>query len=164
MMTIHEVFTSAIDEASLLDHLSREPRRPAGPAVPASAANNVTHHRHGARTGAFTGLIHCFTGTQRLADASLALGLMISVSGIATFKNSQALRDVIKTVPLDRLLVETDAPFLAPVPHRGKTNEPAFVVHTARMLAELKGISEAELAVATTDNFFRLFRKVKRPG
>ena len=114
--------------------------------------------------GAFSGLIHCFTGTQRLADTALALGLYISVSGIATFKNSQALRDVIKTVPLERLLVETDAPFLAPVPHRGKTNEPAFVVHTARMLAELKGIGEAELAAATTENFFRLFRKVQRPA
>ena len=113
--------------------------------------------------GAFTGLIHCFTGTQRLAEASLALGLYISVSGIATFKNSGSLRDVIKSVPLDRLLVETDAPFLAPVPHRGKTNEPAFVVHTARMLAGLKEVSEAELAAATTENFFRLFRKVKRP-
>ena len=88
--------------------------------------------------GAFTGLIHCFTGTQRLADAALELGLYISVSGIATFKNSSALRDVIATVPLDRLLVETDAPYLAPVPHRGKTNEPAFVVHTAAMLAELE--------------------------
>ena len=75
-----------------------------------------------------------------------------------------ALRDVIKTVPLDRLLVETDAPFLAPVPHRGKTNEPAFVVHTAKMLAELKGVSEDELAAATTENFFRLFTKVKRPA
>ena len=114
--------------------------------------------------GAFTGLIHCFTGTQRLADAALELGFYISVSGIATFKNSEALRDVIKTVPLDRLLVETDAPFLAPVPHRGKTNEPAFVVHTARMLAELKGVSEVELAAATTENFFRLFTKVKRPA
>jgi TatD DNase family protein len=114
--------------------------------------------------GAFTGLIHCFTGTQRLADASLALGLYISVSGIATFKNSGPLRDVIATIPLDRLLVETDAPFLAPVPHRGKTNEPAFVVHTARMLAGLKGVGEAEIAAATTENFFRLFRKVKRPA
>ena len=114
--------------------------------------------------GAFTGLIHCFTGTQRLADAALALGLYISVSGIATFKNSATLRDVIKSVPLDRLLVETDAPYLSPVPHRGKTNEPAFVVHTARMLAELKGISEAELAAVTTENFFRLFTKVKRPA
>jgi TatD DNase family protein len=113
--------------------------------------------------GAFTGLIHCFTGTQRLADAALEMGLYISVSGIATFKNSAALRDVIKTVPLDRLLVETDAPYLAPVPHRGKTNEPAFVVHTANMLAELKGITPGELATATTENFFRLFSKVQRP-
>ena len=114
--------------------------------------------------GAFTGVIHCFTGTQRLADAALAMGLYISVSGIATFKNSGALRDVIKSVPLDRLLVETDAPFLAPVPHRGKTNEPAFVVHTARMLAELKTVSEQELAAVTTDNFFHLFSKVRRPA
>jgi len=114
--------------------------------------------------GAFTGLIHCFTGTQKLSDAALDMGLYISVSGIATFKNSQALRDVIKTVPLDRLLVETDAPFLAPVPHRGKTNEPAFVVHTAKMLAELKGVTPEELAATTTDNFFRLFYKVKPPA
>ena len=114
--------------------------------------------------GAFTGLIHCFTGTQRLADAALDLGLYISVSGIATFKNSAALRDVIKTAPLDRLLVETDAPYLAPVPHRGKTNEPSFVVHTANMLAELKGVTPDALAAATTDNFFRLFSKVKRPA
>lgn len=113
--------------------------------------------------GAFRGLIHCFTGTQKLADAALALGFYISVSGIATFKNSAALRDVLKSVPLDRLLVETDAPFLAPLPHRGKTNEPAFVVHTARMLAELKGVSEAQLAAATTQNFFRLFTKITPP-
>ena len=111
--------------------------------------------------GAFRGLIHCFT--QRLADAALSLGFYISVSGIATFKKSDALRDVIRTVPLDRLLVETDAPFLAPMPHRGKTNEPAFVVHTARLLAEMKGVSEAELAAVTTANFFRLFTKVTRP-
>ncbi|HXR94819.1 MAG TPA: TatD family hydrolase [Rhizomicrobium sp.] len=113
--------------------------------------------------GAFKGLIHCFTGTQRLADASLALGLYISISGIATFKKSESLREVIRTVPLERLLVETDAPFLAPVPHRGATNEPAFVVHTAKLVAELKGVSEEELARATSDNFFRLFAKVKRP-
>jgi TatD DNase family protein len=113
--------------------------------------------------GAFTGLIHCFTGTQKLADAALELGLYISVSGIATFKNSTALRDVIQSVPLERLLVETDAPFLAPVPHRGKTNEPAFVVHTAAMLAELKGVTADALAEATTENFFRLFSKVQRP-
>jgi TatD DNase family protein len=114
--------------------------------------------------GAFTGLIHCFTGTQKLADAALDLGLYISVSGIATFKNSTALRNIIKSVPLDRLLVETDAPFLAPVPHRGKTNEPAFVVHTANMLAELKGVTPEELATMTTQNFFGLFSKIQRPA
>jgi TatD DNase family protein len=113
--------------------------------------------------GRFTGLIHCFTGTRRLADAALALGLYISVSGIATFKKSQDLRDVIATVPLERLLVETDAPFLAPVPHRGKTNEPALVVHTAAMLAGLKGIAPQQLAEITTGNFFRLFTKAARP-
>jgi TatD DNase family protein len=113
--------------------------------------------------GAFTGLIHCFTGTQKLADAALELGMYISVSGIATFKNSIALREVIKNIPLDHLLVETDAPYLAPVPHRGKTNEPAFVVHTAAMLAQLKGVGKDELAAATTENFFRLFSKVARP-
>jgi TatD DNase family protein len=114
--------------------------------------------------GAFTGVIHCFTGTQRLADAALALGFCISVSGIATFKNSQVLRDVIRSVPMDRLLVETDAPYLAPVPKRGKTNEPSYVVHTANMLAQLKGVTPEELAASTTQNFFRLFSKVRRPA
>jgi TatD DNase family protein len=113
--------------------------------------------------GPFTGLLHCFTGTQRLADAALELGLHISVSGIATFKNSAPLRAVLETVPLDRLLVETDAPYLAPVPHRGKRNEPAFVVHTAAMLAELKRTTPDEIARATSDNFFGLFSKVARP-
>lgn len=113
--------------------------------------------------GTFTGLIHCFTGTQKLADAALALGFCISVSGIATFKKSDDLRAVLKTVPLDRLLVETDAPYLAPIPHRGKRNEPAFVTHTAKVLADLKGVSETELAHATTENFLALFTRVPRP-
>lgn len=113
--------------------------------------------------GAFTGVVHCFTGTQELADASLALGLYISVSGIATFKNAAPLRDVIKSVPLDKLLVETDAPFLAPVPFRGKRNEPSFVTHTASMLAELRGVEPEEIARITTDNFFSLFSKAVRP-
>jgi TatD DNase family protein len=111
----------------------------------------------------FTGLIHCFTGTQALADAALEIGFSISVSGIATFKNSQGLRDIIGNVPLDRLLVETDAPYLAPVPVRGKRNEPAFVAYTAAALAALKGVSVDTLAAATTENFFRLFTKVARP-
>ena len=111
--------------------------------------------------GAFPGLIHCFTGTERLARAALDMGFYISVSGIATFKKADALRAVIKDVPLDRLLVETDAPYLAPQPLRGKRNEPAFVVHTAAMLSGLKGVSEETVAAATTDNFFRLFTKAR---
>jgi TatD DNase family protein len=113
--------------------------------------------------GTFTGLIHCFTGTKTLADAALDLGFCISVSGIATFKKSDELRAVLKDVPLDRLLVETDAPFLAPMPYRGKRNEPAYVVNTAAMLADLKGVPQDELARVTTDNFFRLFSKARRP-
>ena len=111
----------------------------------------------------FTGLLHCFTGTRRLAEAALELGLYISASGIMTFKKSDELRAVLKDVPPDRLLVETDAPYLAPVPHRGKRNEPAFVAHTAAAMAVLKGIPVEELARATTENFFRLFTKVVRP-
>jgi len=111
----------------------------------------------------FTGLLHCFTGTRRLAEAALALGFYISASGIATFKNSGELRAVLKDVPPDRLLVETDAPFLAPIPHRGKRNEPAFVAHTAAMLAELTGTTPDALGEQTTENFFRLFTKVSRP-
>jgi len=111
----------------------------------------------------FTGLLHCFTGTPRLRDAALEIGFSISVSGIATFKNSGELRDTLKAVPADRLLVETDAPYLAPMPYRGKRNEPSYVVQTAQMLAGLKGMTPEELAATTTDNFFRLFTKVQRP-
>ena len=111
--------------------------------------------------GAFRGVIHCFTGTPRLARAALDLGFFISVSGIATFKKSDELRATIKDVPLERLLVETDAPYLAPQPVRGKRNEPAFVVHTAAMLAELKGVGPDTLADTTTANFFRLFDKAR---
>jgi TatD DNase family protein len=113
--------------------------------------------------GAFTGLIHCFTGTRKLADAAVEMGFCISVSGIATFKKSDELRAVLKDVPLDRLLVETDAPYLAPMPYRGKRNEPAFVANTAAMLAGLKSVSLEELSTVTTDNFFRLFTKAQRP-
>jgi len=113
--------------------------------------------------GAFRGLIHCFTGTEKLARAALDLGFSISASGIMTFKKSDGLRDVLRGIPLDRLLVETDAPYLAPTPHRGKRNEPAFVVHTAEALAALKGVSSDVLARATTDNFLRLFSRVPAP-
>ena len=109
--------------------------------------------------GAFPGLLHCFSSSAALAETALDLGLYISFSGILTFKNAEAVRAVAKRVPRERLLVETDAPYLAPVPNRGKRNEPSFVVHTARALAELRGESPEALADATTENFFRLFAK-----
>ncbi len=109
--------------------------------------------------GPLTGVIHCFTASQAFADAALALGFYISLSGIVTFKNARDLQDTARTIPMDRLLVETDAPYLAPVPMRGKTCEPAFVAHTARFLSDLRGISSEELAQATTANFFNLFTK-----
>ncbi|MGE5546506.1 MAG: TatD family hydrolase [Solirubrobacterales bacterium] len=112
--------------------------------------------------GAFTGLIHCFSSSPQLAAKAVELGLYISVSGIVTFKKAEALQATVAGVPLDRLLVETDSPYLAPVPYRGKRNEPAYVAHTAAKVAELKQVGTAELARATTDNFLQLFTKVPR--
>jgi len=112
--------------------------------------------------GAFTGLLHCFSSSDALARRALELNLFISFSGIVTFKNAESLRDTARHVPLDRILVETDAPFLAPIPNRGKTNEPSFVVHTAAKVAELKNISSDALAEATSENFLRLFTRVPR--
>ena len=116
--------------------------------------------------GPFKAILHCFTGGPELARRAVALGLYVSFSGVVTFKKSEALRAIATEVPLDRLLVETDAPFLAPEPFRGKRNEPALVVHTAAALAKARGISAETFAEATTANFFRLFEKVPRarPG
>jgi TatD DNase family protein len=112
------------------------------------------------REGGVGGVLHCFTGSAQLAKTALELGFYISLSGIVTFKNARDLQDVAKTIPQERLLVETDSPFLAPVPHRGKTGEPAFVADTAAFVAELRGEAVEALADATTANFFRLFAKV----
>ena len=110
--------------------------------------------------GAFSGLIHCFSSGPALAKAAQALGLFVSVSGILTFKKADELRQTVAGIPLDRLLVETDCPYLAPLPYRGKRNEPAHVAHTAATLAQVKGVTMAEVAAATTANFHRLFNKV----
>jgi TatD DNase family protein len=110
----------------------------------------------------FGAILHCFTGGSELAQRGLDLGFYISFSGILTFKRSDGLREIAKAVPLDRLLVETDAPYLAPGRHRGRRNEPAYLVETAAELARLKGIAPAELAHATTENFFRAYGKVPR--
>jgi TatD DNase family protein len=109
------------------------------------------------REGGVTGVLHCFTGSAELARKGLDLGFFISLSGIVTFKNARDLQEIAKQVPLEQLLVETDAPFLAPVPHRGKTCEPAFVAETAAFVAELRGEPLERLAEATTANFFSLF-------
>ncbi len=114
------------------------------------------------KRGSFRAVLHCYTGGRALAETGISLGLYVSFSGILTFPKSVALRELAASLPLDRLLVETDAPFLAPSPHRGKRNEPAYVRHTAKVLAEAKGIPEEELARATTANFFNLFEKAAR--
>jgi TatD DNase family protein len=112
--------------------------------------------------GAFPAILHCFTGGADLARRAIDLGLHISFTGILTFKNSQNLRDIAASLPADRILVETDAPYLAPGKYRGKRNEPAYVVETAKTLAETRGVTEAEIALQTTENFFKLFSKMPR--
>ena len=112
--------------------------------------------------GTFPGLLHCFSSGQTLANTALDLGLYISLSGIVTFKSAKDLQETAKLVPEDRLLVETDSPYLAPVPKRGKRNEPSFVVHTAQKVADLRDVEASHLADTTTENFFRLFSKVPR--
>jgi TatD DNase family protein len=113
--------------------------------------------------GPFKAVLHCYTGGRELAMKAIAHGLSISFTGILTFKNSQALRDLAAELPADRILVETDSPYLAPGKHRGKRNEPAFVLETAKVLAEVRGTTFDDIARQTTDNFFRLFGKVPRP-
>ena len=110
------------------------------------------------------GVLHCFSSGRSLAEAALALGFYVSISGIATFKNAEGLRAIVRDLPLERLLVETDSPYLAPVPYRGKRNEPAFVKATAAAVAALKGIEPEALATVTTANFFRLFAKARPPA
>lgn len=124
------------------------------------AEEDTIQHLKAYGQGRARGVIHCFSGTDYLAQESLALGFYISVSGIITFNKAQEIRDAIADVPLDRLLIETDAPYLAPVPHRGKPNQPAYVVHTAEKLADIKGVSLEEVAAVTTQNFYNLFTKI----
>ena len=113
--------------------------------------------------GAVTGVFHCFTETREVARAALDLGFLISFSGIVTFRNAEDLREVVRMVPLDRCLIETDAPYLAPVPHRGRTNTPAWVPHVAQQIAVLKGVPLETVAARTSENFERLFPRVTHP-
>jgi len=112
-----------------------------------------------ARRGRFDAVLHCFSSGSRLAQVGVELGFYVSFSGILTFKRSDELRRIAAAMPLDRLLIETDAPYLAPEPHRGRPNEPAFVVHTAKVLTNIAGVTVSEIAQITTENFYRLFAK-----
>jgi TatD DNase family protein len=119
--------------------------------------------RAGMAEGPFTGVIHCYSSSPELGFAAVEMGLYLGLGGILTFKKSDQLRATVRALPLDRLLLETDAPYLAPEPFRGKRNEPAYVAHVAATLADIKGLALAEIEAATTDNFFRLFTKAKPP-
>ncbi len=170
----------AIGEAGLDYHYDKSPRpaQAAGFHVHIAAARAtglplVIHARNADQDiaaileeesgkGAFPFILHCFSSGRRLAEVGVSLGGYISFSGILTFKNSEELRAIAADMPRDRLLVETDAPYLAPVPFRGKRNEPAYVASTARVLGETIGLDEAETGKLTTDNFFRLFKKMPR--
>lgn len=120
---------------------------------------NILREEGAAQVG---GVLHCFTESIEMATEAMKMGFYISVSGIVTFKNAKELQAVIKEIPLDRLLVETDAPYLAPVPHRGQENEPAFTADVAKFVADLKGVSLQELSKVTTENFFNLFKQAKK--
>lgn len=123
-------------------------------------ADMATILREGYEDGAYSCVMHCFSSGRALAEAALEMGFYLSMSGVVTFKNAQELRDIFAAAPLDRVLVETDAPYLAPVPKRGKRNEPAYVAHTATVGAEIYGLGVAEFSQQITENFHRLFSRV----
>jgi TatD DNase family protein len=123
-----------------------------------SAADDTLAIMRDERAGEVGGVMHCFTETWDVASAAIDLGFHVSFSGIVTFRNAAALKDVAKRVPIDRMLIETDSPYLAPVPHRGKRNEPAYVVHVAHEIARLRDVAPEDVGRATSQNFFRLFR------
>jgi len=160
----YEHSSRAAQQASFCAHIaaSRESGLPLIVHARDADADMIDILRDEAGKGAFPGVIHCFTAGPELARAALDLGLYISLSGIVTFKSARELRETVRMIPPDRLLVETDAPFLAPMPHRGKRNEPAFVADTARYLAEFFGETREVFAARTTDNFFTLFSKADR--
>jgi TatD DNase family protein len=122
-----------------------------------SAAEDTLRIMDEERAGEAGGVMHCFTESQAVAEAAMAMGFYISFSGIVTFKNAVALREVAAAVPLERMLIETDSPYLAPVPHRGRTNQPGYVMHVAEEIARIKGLTAEEVGEITSQNFFRLF-------
>ena len=122
----------------------------------------ILHEERAGNEDKLRGILHCFSSNRAMADYGLEIGFTISVSGMLTFNKSENIREIVRDVPLDRLLIETDSPFLAPVPKRGKPCEPAYVVHTAKCLADLKGVPLSEIERITTENFFTLFNKARK--
>ena len=159
----HSTDTKAVQQQSFIDHIkvASEVRKP------------LIIHTRNAREDTIdlyqthmnehtTGVLHCFTESLEMAQQAIDLGLYISLSGIVTFKSAKELQEVAKMIPIDRLLIETDSPWLAPIPYRGKPNQPGYVVEVGEFIAQLRGMSVAELAQQTTDNFYRLFNTVPR--
>jgi TatD DNase family protein len=155
----YENFDKALQEANLRAHINaaRETSLPIVIHNRDSDADMLRILAEEMKKGAFRSVLHCFASGEKTARAALDMGLMISAAGIITFPKAEELRAAFKPVPLDRLLIETDSPFLAPAPHRGKTNEPAFVVEVAKKLAEIKDVPPAEIERATTENFKNYF-------
>lgn len=149
--------------ASFLEHIkaSRETGLPVIVHTRSADEDTIKILTEETKKGAFPALIHCFSTGAELAHAAIDLGMYVSISGIITFKKATELQEIVKDLPLSSLLVETDAPYLAPMPHRGKPNEPAYTSYTAKFLAELKGVPYEEVKRATTENFFKLFSKAK---
>jgi TatD DNase family protein len=155
----------AMQKTNFIDHIraSRQTQLPLIVHTRDADEDTVSILKDEIAKGAFPFLIHCFSSSAWLAEECLKLGGYISISGIVTFKKATELQDIVKTLPLNKMLVETDSPYLAPIPHRGKRNEPSFVKLVATKVAELKGISLQEVADTTTDNFFELFKKAEKP-
>lgn len=151
----------ALQTNSFLEHIkaSRETSLPVIIHTRAADDDTISILQNEIKNGKFPGLIHCFSTGQKLAEAAIEMGMYVSISGIVTFKKAVELQEIVRNLPMTSLLVETDAPYLAPMPHRGKPNEPAYTRHTAEFIAGLKGISYEEVASITTENFFNLFKK-----
>lgn len=155
----YQTETKDLQQQSFINHLSAAAQLSLPVIVHTRDAREDTLsliRTHGGESG---GVLHCFTESLEMAKAALDMNYLISFSGIVTFRNAEDLRDVVKAVPLEKILIETDAPYLAPIPYRGKKNEPKYVVEVAQCIADLKGVSVEKVAEATTENFYRLFTK-----
>ena len=158
----HTQDTIAVQKQSFIDHIhiALEVDKPLIVHTRNAREDTIALLReHG--DGKVRGVLHCFTEDLAMAEAAIELGFYISFSGIVTFKSAKELQEVAKTIPLERMLIETDSPWLAPVPYRGKTNQPAYVVEVAEFIAEIRGTTVAEIAKQTTDNFYQLFDSIK---